>query len=199
MPEKRVRTTQTRLRIKQAFTELVSEKGFSAITISDISRRAGINRGTFYLHFVDKNDLLEQLEEETIKDLANILLTPLPAPANTDSDDIFPFEVLRDALRYVVNDFAFISAIAGKGGDPQFSEKFKRLIDGLMEQGLCRAHIAITGNAIYPVSYAREIALSHVMAIIELWIRRGCSEDPEQIARMICDTRHVRFDDLLDR
>lgn len=89
MPEKRVRTTQTRLRIKQAFTELVSEKGFSAITISDISRRAGINRGTFYLHFVDKNDLLEQLEEETIKDLANILLTPLPAPANTDSDDIF--------------------------------------------------------------------------------------------------------------
>lgn len=199
MAEKRVRTTQTRSRIKKAFTELVSEKGFNAITISDISRRAGINRGTFYLHFVDKQDLLEQLEEETIKDLANILLTPLPTSAHTDSDDIFPFEVLRKALKYVVDDFAFISAIAGKGGDPQFSEKFKRLIDGLMEQGLCRAHITITGNAIYPVSYARELALSHVMAIIELWIRRGCSEDPEQIARMICDTRHIRFDDLLDR
>ena len=199
MAEKRVRTTQTRSRIKKAFTELVSEKGFNAITISDISRRAGINRGTFYLHFVDKQDLLEQLEEETIKDLANILLTPLPTSAHTDSDDIFPFEVLRKALKYVVDDFAFISAIAGKGGDPQFSEKFKRLIDGLMEQGLCRAHITITGNAIYPVSYARELALSHVMAIIELWIRRGCSENPEQIARMICDTRHIRFDDLLDR
>ena len=197
MAEKASRNTQTRFKIKQAFTELVSEKGFGALTVSDITRRAKINRGTFYLHFTDKNDLLEQLEEETIKDLASILLAPQQNPSDIESDSIFPFSVLRDALSYVVKDYAFISTIAGNGGDPQFSEKFKRLIEGLFDQGLTRSKISITGNEIYPASYAREIALSHVMAIIDLWMRRGCTETPNQVAHMICETRNISFANLV--
>lgn len=196
MTERATRTTQTRSHIKRAFTELVAEKGFGALTVSDITRRAGINRGTFYLHFVDKNDLLDQLEGAAISDLADILLAPLPAGA-PEPGQVFPYEVLRDALTYVAKDYPFIAAISGRDGDQHFSEKLKRLIGGLFDQGLARAGVSVVGNETYPVPYAREMALSRVMAIISLWLQRECAETPEQVARMVCGAHDVAPSDLI--
>ena len=71
MAEKR--NTATRRTIKRAFTELIAEKGLDALSISDIARRAGINRGTVYLHFVDKYDLMHQLEDDALAHLGELL------------------------------------------------------------------------------------------------------------------------------
>ncbi len=48
-----LRVLRTRKTIKEAFVELMEEKGFDAITVKDITTRAGINRGTFYAHYQD--------------------------------------------------------------------------------------------------------------------------------------------------
>lgn len=53
------RVKRTRQMIEQAFMDLISEKGFQAITVQDITGRAGINRATFYAHFKDKYVLLD--------------------------------------------------------------------------------------------------------------------------------------------
>ena len=53
------RVKRTRQLIEQAFMELVKEKGFQAISVQDVTERAGINRATFYAHFPDKFALLE--------------------------------------------------------------------------------------------------------------------------------------------
>ncbi len=37
------------------------KKSFSSITITELCRRAGINRGTFYIHYIDMDDLLDDL------------------------------------------------------------------------------------------------------------------------------------------
>ena len=52
------RVKRTRQMIEQAFSELVTEKGFQALSVQDIAERAGINRATFYAHFPDKFELL---------------------------------------------------------------------------------------------------------------------------------------------
>lgn len=44
--------------IKKAVIELMAEKSFDDITIQDISDRANVSRGTIYLHYLDKYDLL---------------------------------------------------------------------------------------------------------------------------------------------
>jgi AcrR family transcriptional regulator len=44
--------------------ELAAERGFDAITVGDIARRAGVNRATFYRHYQDKYDLAVVLMEE---------------------------------------------------------------------------------------------------------------------------------------
>ncbi|CAM4227417.1 hypothetical protein PAAL109150_16690 [Paenibacillus alkaliterrae] len=52
--------------MKKAVIELMTEKNFDDITIQDIADRANINRGTIYLHYQDKFDLLDKLIETHI-------------------------------------------------------------------------------------------------------------------------------------
>jgi len=53
------RVIRTRQLIQDAFTSLVREKDFKAITVRDITEKATINRATFYAHFTDKYELLD--------------------------------------------------------------------------------------------------------------------------------------------
>ncbi len=55
--------------IKKAFAKLLHEREFSKITVSDIVKEAEICRGTFYAHYMDINDLFDQLEAEVVNDI----------------------------------------------------------------------------------------------------------------------------------
>ncbi len=55
-----LRVHRTRKSLEQALIEGTVEKGFEALTVRDITRRAMVNRSTFYRHYLDKYDLLEQ-------------------------------------------------------------------------------------------------------------------------------------------
>ena len=65
MPEKTQkedrRTRYTRQVIKEAFLTLLEEKEYPKITVTEICRLAEINRGTFYLHYYDTADVLDDL------------------------------------------------------------------------------------------------------------------------------------------
>jgi AcrR family transcriptional regulator len=71
------RRLQTRKRLIESTLELVLEKGFESISIQDITERADLGRGTFYIHFKDKEDvvwtafrdLFQELEGEAHKQL----------------------------------------------------------------------------------------------------------------------------------
>lgn len=65
------RIQKTRLLIMNTFIDLLAEKGFEKITINDIAKRADINRGTVYLHYVDKFDLLDKCIEKHVELLLN--------------------------------------------------------------------------------------------------------------------------------
>jgi AcrR family transcriptional regulator len=53
------RVKRTRAMLEQAFMDLLQENGFQALTVQDITERAGVNRATFYAHFADKYALLD--------------------------------------------------------------------------------------------------------------------------------------------
>ena len=55
-----LRVRRTRKLLQQALIEGTVEKGFAALTVRDVTERAMVNRSTFYRHYLDKNDLLEQ-------------------------------------------------------------------------------------------------------------------------------------------
>ena len=47
----------------------MEERSFDGFSVNDLCERADLNRGTFYNHFRDKDDLLAQLEAEVMEDL----------------------------------------------------------------------------------------------------------------------------------
>jgi AcrR family transcriptional regulator len=53
------RVKRTRALILSSFEALLAEKGFEAISVQDVTDKAGINRATFYAHFADKYALLD--------------------------------------------------------------------------------------------------------------------------------------------
>jgi len=71
------RRLQTRKLLIQATLQLILKKGYDAISIQDITERADLGRGTFYIHFKDKEeivwtmfqDLFQELEQEAHKQL----------------------------------------------------------------------------------------------------------------------------------
>ena len=75
-PDRRVQ--RTRQVLQQAFMDVVQEKGFAATNIHDITERADLNRGTFYLHFEDKYQLLDAVMREQFHKLIASRLPPAP-------------------------------------------------------------------------------------------------------------------------
>lgn len=61
-----IRTIRTQKLIMDSFKELLNNKSFESIRVSDISNTAEINRATFYNYYTDKYQLLDTMMEETL-------------------------------------------------------------------------------------------------------------------------------------
>ncbi|KAB7788386.1 TetR/AcrR family transcriptional regulator [Bifidobacterium cebidarum] len=186
------RNTKTEAKIKAAFTQLMQSKGFDAMTVSDIARSAGINRGTFYMHYIDKFDLRQQLIDDTIDDLTQILVENSDDNGQTITSngkaicDAFKEIAIAKALHYVKDDYAFFNAVSRSGTDMQLYDRLKNVLKQLIVAQAKRfgEEPKHDYNGI-PADYAMEILVSAVSSIIWLWIRRGCKETPEQICAII--------------
>ncbi len=66
-----LRILKSNLAIKNAFLELIKEKGYANVTITDIAKRAMINRKTFYTHYETKEILYNNIVDEFLE-----ILTP---------------------------------------------------------------------------------------------------------------------------
>lgn len=84
------RIQRTRQVLQQAFVDVMREKGpalrslpeiekcFIATSIQEITERANVNRGTFYLHFTDKYMLADSVARERFRQQLISVLPPDP-------------------------------------------------------------------------------------------------------------------------
>lgn len=73
---------RSRRLINQAFLELLKEKPFEKITVTDIVKQADINRSTFYAHYPDVRGLVEALMDNVVNQSVSLV-------ANLTFEDIF--------------------------------------------------------------------------------------------------------------
>jgi len=115
------RITKSQEAIKKAVIELMSEKNFDDITIQEIADRANVNRGTIYLHYLDKYDLLDKLIEEHINKLREICESA--SEMDFIESTIICFEFFES------NYLFFSTMLAGKGASYFRSQFLKFLIE----------------------------------------------------------------------
>ncbi|MDR1769070.1 MAG: TetR/AcrR family transcriptional regulator [Hungatella sp.] len=66
------RIIKSRNVIQSAFLTMLITDGFDKITVKGITEKADISRKTFYLHYVDKYDLLDTIVNMKLKELEKI-------------------------------------------------------------------------------------------------------------------------------
>lgn len=79
--KERQRQERERL-ILQAAEDLLLEKGYHETSIDDIAARVGISKGTVYLHFATKEDLVVALVEQGMRSFLHALDETLSSPAS---------------------------------------------------------------------------------------------------------------------
>jgi len=68
-----LRIRRTRKSIRNAFILLLEEKSFTKISVNAITQKAEINRATFYLHYKDIHDLIDNILNELLASFEKIL------------------------------------------------------------------------------------------------------------------------------
>ena len=71
---------RSRKLINAALADLLQEKPLDKITVTDVVNRAQINRGTFYAHYADIPDVIQNLIQNTFSGIQDALSDPCPAP-----------------------------------------------------------------------------------------------------------------------
>jgi AcrR family transcriptional regulator len=61
VPSRQAKADDTRLRLFTAGAELLAAQGYHATSVEQITRRAGVAKGTFFLHFPTKDALVTEL------------------------------------------------------------------------------------------------------------------------------------------
>jgi AcrR family transcriptional regulator len=122
MPKVDRRILKTQEALKNAILELMSEKNFDDITIQDLSDRANVSRGTIYLHYMDKYDLLDKLIESHIDELRQ------RCEAAAEMDFVSGSLIWTE---YFESNYSFFSMMLASKGAPYFRTRF---LDFLIEE-----------------------------------------------------------------
>ena len=67
---------RSRKLIKEALADLLQAPPLDKITVTDVVKRAQINRGTFYAHYADIPDVIQHLIQHTFSNIQEVLSTP---------------------------------------------------------------------------------------------------------------------------
>ena len=111
----------------------MTEKSIQEITVKELVAHVHINRSTFYLHYSDISNMLENVKQELIEEIAEVMETYPPEPFSEQSvlfmKDIF-FSLGRNRKLY--------RSRMGENGDPAFVQEVEDLVGEKCLTGLKR-------------------------------------------------------------
>ena len=69
--DRRVRKTKAQLR--EGLARLMLQKSIKEITVKELVDEVDINRSTFYLHYTDIYQMLQQIEEDALEEITQVM------------------------------------------------------------------------------------------------------------------------------
>lgn len=169
----RVRRMQKLLR--EALLELIEERGFDALTVSEIIQRAMISRTAFYRNYQDKYDLVEQIFEDEMHILMSALGKFGPERPPQQWVDLFEHVAEYERLYRVL--------LGGKGS-PWFVMKMRASLAELVEEhALVPNKQPIADRRVFVNGFLPTLLASLFVDAITWWLEQGRPYSPEEMAR----------------
>ncbi|MEU6717494.1 TetR/AcrR family transcriptional regulator [Nonomuraea sp. NPDC046802] len=160
------RVRRTRRMVQEALIGLILEKGYEAVTVTDIIDRADVGRSTFYSHFTDKQDvLLSNLDE---------LAFLRPAPAG-GPDKLFAFSL--PTLEHVREQERLVRALLGRRGGGPVHARGEQLLADLVRDEL----LAAGARASAALDLLVVCVVGAFMGLLRAWLDGETNASPAEL------------------
>lgn len=128
------RTLETRARLIAAAEAIIADVGFEALRVDDVVRRAGTAKGTFFVHFKDKDGLMDLIIGPRIDALLDALRAgPAPRTVAEMTEALMPLCAFMTCERYVFDVILRYSGAAGVAEIGPIAATFGRQIEVFSE------------------------------------------------------------------
>lgn len=121
------RIQKSKQAIMDAFMMLVMEKELENITIGEIAEKANVNRGTIYLHFIDKYDLRDKCLDYYLTQLTKACIHDQKEEKLTSKDSLIR------VFEHLESNYEFYSTMLSNKESPVFRKRMREIFrDGLI-------------------------------------------------------------------
>ncbi len=176
----------TAAKMNKALIDLLNEKPFEYITVSDVCKKAGVHRSTFYLHYENTHDLLEETTRYLLNDFFSYLgadpsvLSEDFARATSDELIFISAEYLHPYLTYIRDhQRIFTTALSHAellGFEDIFRNMFRRIFDPILSRFRYPSDIR---------EYVMRFYLTGITAIVLHWLKNDCHESLDELSHII--------------
>ena len=174
------RQKRTRQAVFNAFTGLLEEKPYAAISVQDIIDRADIGRSTFYSHFETKDDLLKALSTEIFEHVfSNDLSKEMTHDFSGGRHEIRA--EITHLLYHLDESRPYLKGILACESGELFMEYFKGYLSELFEEELNRRKTDI------PKAYLLNHLVCDFAETVRWWMKNE-EYTPEEISRFFFGT-----------
>ena len=175
-PEKKDRRTRkTRQILREALLTLLKEKRYEDISVQDIIARADVARSTFYVHYVDKDDLLmgsHGIFAENLGEQMHAHAGESGASAFSSRTWFYHIQAQGDILKVIAKDSAMDLAM----------KTLRGIIHDSVQNGM-QAHSQSKGASV-PLPLIVDYLTDTLMTLIKWWFKDGMRYTPEQMDEM---------------
>jgi len=163
------RAARSKRMIKQAVIDIVIENpDISKLTVQQITKRAELNRATFYLHFLDINDLLRQLVHDIFDNLLLETSPILQLDKKNNRDRLILF------LDYFYQHRKLFAVLFEHSG-------FKKKLQMVLKDSIVIQRIREDSDS-KEIVLSMDILASSTLGIIMWWLKDGVHFSSEYIA-----------------
>ena len=176
----------TAVKMDLALISLLKKKSLEYITVREICEKAGVNRSTFYLHYENIGDLLEETTRYLFNDFLSYFSTDVKSVSlnymECELDELIFInnKYLTPYLTYIRDNKEVFSIVLLN--DKAFN--FECIHDNMFEN----IYTPILERFGYPIesrNYIVRFYLNGINAIITEWLKSGCNISIEEIKNII--------------
>ena len=178
----------TAVRMDKALISILEKKDFEYITIKEICDMAGVNRSTFYLHYENTSDLLNEATQYILDKFFSYFsddtgkATEHLKSRNLQELIFITPEYITPYLTFIKeNQRLFITSIR-KFGSMGFRDVYNELFINIFDPILSRFSLS-EKERIYVIKFY----LMGITAVVMEWLESSCKESIDQICKIIID------------
>lgn len=173
------RIRKTRAALKHSLTVLMKEKSVKDISVKELTSLADVNRGTFYLHYKDVFDLLEQSEDDLLQELHETVNAFSPALLNEKPDRLF-----REIYELCLENADLVRILIGENGDIKFLNKLKKLMHDRLDEWSKILRTKHPQARDFDAYFA--FLVGGCISLLQYWFQNDMQETPAQLADITC-------------